>query len=350
MTIGPLMLDLEGTELNSEEKELLRHPLVGGVILFARNYQSPEQVTRLTSQVRALREPPPLIAVDQEGGRVQRFREGFTPLPPAAWYGAMYRQDAKQARRVCENAGWLMATELRAVGVDFSFAPVLDVDVGLSEIIGERAFHDRPMVVADLAQCWMRGCHAAGMPVVGKHFPGHGRVRADSHLELPEDPRRLAELEMEDLLPFSRLIAAGMEAVMPAHVRYTQVDAMPAGFSARWLRDILRQRMGFQGVIFSDDLSMEAATLAGSYGERAKAALVAGCDMVLACNNRAGALQVRDALEGHRDPAAELRLLRMHGRGEITRETMHLDSRWKMAVNELAEYDMNSPLSFHLEG
>ena len=182
MTLGPLMLDLKGCELTPEERELLRHPVVGGVILFARNYQSPEQLGRLTEQIHGLRDPRLLIAVDQEGGRVQRFREGFTLLPAAAWYGELYRRDPAQGRKVSEQAGWLMAVELRSLGVDFSFAPVLDVDVGVSEVIGDRAFGGRPVAVADLAQAWMRGAHDAGMAAVGKHFPGHGRVRADSHL------------------------------------------------------------------------------------------------------------------------------------------------------------------------
>jgi len=350
MSIGPLMLDLEGFEPDSEERELLRHPLVGGVILFSRNYRSPEQLRRLTGEIRGLREPRLLIAVDQEGGRVQRFREGFTPLPPAAWYGKLYRDDRKKALRVCEQAGWLMAAELNSVGVDFSFAPVLDLDIGISEVIGERAFSGSPLVTADLAQAWMRGCHQAGMPVVGKHFPGHGRVRADSHKELPEDPRRLADLMMEDLVPFERLIGAGMEAVMPAHVRYPLVDDKPAGFSARWLRDILRGRFGFQGVIFSDDLSMGAAGAAGGYAERARAALEAGCDMVLACNNRRGAVEVLDALAGFQDPAGELRMLRMHGRKPISRDQVHRDPRWTAAVNALADFAAEESMSFRLEG
>ena len=350
MTLGPLMLDLEGKELTREERELLRHPVVGGVILFARNYHSPEQLGRLTVEIHGLRDPRLLIAVDQEGGRVQRFREGFTPLPAAAWYGAMYRKNPGNGRKVCELAGWLMAAELRSAGVDFSFAPVLDLDVGVSEVIGDRAFADRPVAVADLARAWMRGAHAAGMPVVGKHFPGHGKVRADSHLELPVDRRTLQELLIEDLVPFERLIDAGMEAVMPAHVLYPHVDDKPAGFSARWLREILRKQLGFQGIVFSDDLSMGAAQVAGGYGERALAALEAGCDMVLACNNRKGAEAVLDALGGFDDPAGHLRMLRMHGRHGITRDGLHLDPRWHEAVNTLAEPGEEESLEFNLIG
>jgi beta-N-acetylhexosaminidase len=345
MTIGPLMLDLEGLTLKAEERELLRHPLVGGVILFARNYQSPEQVLELTGQIKSVREPRLLIAVDQEGGRVQRFREGFTRLPPAAWLGERHRVDAKQARWLCEQIAWLAASELRAVGVDFNFAPVLDLRCEISEVIGDRAFAEQPWRVAELGQAWMRGSHAAGMAVVGKHFPGHGMVRADSHRELPVDDRALAELLMEDLLPFERLIGLGLEAMMPAHVLYPSVDNQPAGFSRRWLKDILRTRLGFQGVIFSDDLSMEAASVGGGYGERAQAALAAGCDMVLACNNRHGALEVLRALEGFEDPAAHLRMLRMYGKQPLTREQLHLHPRWREALGALADFDEgNSPM------
>lgn len=350
MTLGPLMLDLEGTELTREERELLCHPVVGGVILFARNYRSPEQLLRLTAEIHGLRDPRLLIAVDQEGGRVQRFRKGFTPLPAAARYGALYRNNPRNGRKVCELAGWLMAVELRSVGLDFSFAPVLDLDAGVSEVIGDRAFADRPVAVADLARAWMRGSHAAGMAVVGKHFPGHGGVRSDSHLELPVDRRPLRELLIEDMVPFERLIGAGMEAVMPAHVLYSRVDDQPAGFSARWLREILRRQLGFQGIVFSDDLSMGAARVAGGYGERAGAALEAGCDMVLACNNRKGAEEVLDALSGFDDPAGHLRMLRMHGRHGLTRDAMHLDPRWHQAVNTLAESGEDDSLNLDLAG
>lgn len=348
MTIGPLMLDLEGPELTQEERELLGHPLVGGLILFSRNYRSPEQLSRLTAEIHAVRDPRLLIAVDQEGGRVQRFRAGFTRLPPAVRYGAWHRKNPREGRRLSELAGWLMATELRSLGVDFSFAPVLDVDAGVSAVIGDRAFADRPVVVADLARAWMRGSHAAGMPAVGKHFPGHGKVRADSHLELPVDRRDLSALLIDDLVPFERLIGAGIEAIMPAHVLYPRIDDRPAGFSARWLKSLLRGQMGFQGIIFSDDLSMGAAQIAGGYAERARAALEAGCDMVLACNNRSGAVDVLDALSGFDEPAGHLRMLRMHGRNEMTRDDMHLNPRWREAVNALAKLGEEDSLPLDL--
>ncbi len=350
MSIGPVMLDLEGLEPTIEELERLRHPAVGGVILFARNYRDPEQLERLTAAIHAVRHPHLLVAVDQEGGRVQRFREGFTRLPPAARFGEVYRDDPKRARRRCEQAGWLMATELRASGVDFSFAPVLDVDPGISAVIGDRAFGPRNTQVADLASAWMRGSHAAGMAAVGKHFPGHGGVRADSHLELPRDDRGLAELELEDLVPFERLIGAGLEAIMPAHVVYTRVDPRPAGFSPLWLRDILRRRMGFQGVIFSDDLNMAAAEQGGGYAERARAALQAGCDMLLVCNNPQGAAEVLDELHDYSEPAAHLRMVRMHGRQQINRERMHLDPAWHQAVQALSEAIVDPDPELDLEG
>ncbi len=336
-TLGPVMLDIEGTELSAEERELLVHPAVGGVILFSRNYLAPEPLGRLAREIHRLREPKLLLAVDQEGGRVQRFREGFTALPPAAAYGRLYARDAQRAREAAELGGWLMAAELRVCGLDFSFAPVLDLDRGLNQVIGDRAFEHRPLVVADLARAWYRGMHGAGMAGVGKHFPGHGGVSADSHEELPVDPRPLRDLLMDDLVPFERLVDAGMEAVMPAHVLYPAADPHPAGFSSFWLRDVLRGRLGFQGMIFSDDLSMAAAGAAGDPPERAHQALEAGCDMVLVCNDRKAAVQVLEALVDHRDPAAHLRYLRMHGRRPPADDRAGLmgDPRWRRALQVL---------------
>lgn len=348
MSHGPLMLDLTGTELTPEEREMLMHPAAGGVILFSRNYSSPQQLQALTSQIHGLREPSLLIAVDQEGGRVQRFRDGFTRLPPAAWFGQLYAAKPKHAVQRSQTAAWLMATELRAVGVDFSFAPVLDLNRGVSQVIGERAFHSQPIVVAELARAWMRGVHAAGMAAVGKHFPGHGSVEEDSHEELPVDHRCAADIMMEDLLPFQRLIEDGIEAIMPAHVIYQQASTDLAGFSRYWLSDILRGQLGFQGVVFSDDLTMTAAGQAGGFPERAQAALDAGCNMVLVCNNPAGAAQVLDELSDYSDPAAQMRLIRMHGRKPINREQMHLDPRWHEAVAAMSEYEDSPVLDLDL--
>ena len=348
MSHGPVMLDLQGTALTDNERQLLNHPAAGGVILFSRNYQSPHQLAELVSEIHARRSPPLLVAVDQEGGRVQRFREGFTRLPPAAWFGQLGQHNGKHARSVARKIGWLMAAELRSVGVDFSFAPVLDVNFGISSVIGDRAFDHRPMVVAELAHAWMLGVHEAGMAAVGKHFPGHGGVAADSHNELPLDSRPLGDLMMEDLLPFQRMIDYGLEGIMPAHVIYQQVDHSLAGFSRYWLQDVLRRQLDFQGVIFSDDLTMAAAEEGGDYIQRARHALAAGCDMILVCNNPSGAGEVLESLADHSDPAAQMRIVRMHGRNSQRRETLHLDPRWKEAVEIIARYEENPSLDLDL--
>ena len=336
MSLGPVMLDVAATALDAEDREVLRHPAVGGVILFARNFESPVQLAELTAEIHALREPHLLIGVDQEGGRVQRFREGFTRLPPAGRFADLYSRHPRDARASCGSVGWLMAAELRSVGVDFSFAPVLDLDRGLNPVVGDRAFGNRARAVGDLALAWLDGVRRAGMAGVGKHFPGHGGVSVDSHLELPVDPRPYTDLLMEDLIPFERLIAHALEGIMPAHVRYPLVDDRPAGFSPGWLREILRGRLGFQGVIFSDDLNMGAAASEGDPVERARAASDAGCDMLLVCNNRAAALAVLDAFVDHHDPAAELRLLRMHGRGQHERARLHEQPEWQHGVQCVA--------------
>lgn len=312
--LGPVMVDLAGCTLNDEERTLLAHPAVGGVILFARNYENPARLAALTDAIRAVRDPHPLIAVDQEGGRVQRFRTGFTRLPPLARCGAWYRADPSAALAATRDLAWLMATELRAVGVDFSFAPVLDIERGVSQVIGDRAFGDNAALVGALGAAWLDGLHAAGFAGCGKHFPGHGAVVADSHLELPRDPRPLAAIEAEDLAPFRLMIDHGLEAIMPAHVVYEQVDPRPAGFSSFWLRDLLRGRLGFDGLIFSDDLDMAAAAAGGGYGERALAALAAGCDLALICNNRRAAWEILDAVGDWYEAAAEQRLLRLFPR------------------------------------
>lgn len=314
MALGPVMLDVAGPELSAEERERLRHPLVGGVILFTRNYRSPSQITRLVKALHELREPRLLVAVDHEGGRVQRFRAGFTRLPPARRLGELYDENPKRARRLAHTMGWLMAAELRAVGVDFSFAPVLDLDRGVSEIIGDRAFHSNPDAVAELAGAYADGMRESGMAATGKHFPGHGGCAADSHLALPSDERGYADICVEDLVPFERLIERGLAGIMPAHVVYPRVDAQPAGFSRPWLQDILRGRLGFQGIIFSDDLSMEGAKGAGDMTERAALALQAGCDMVLVCNDPSGADEVLRRLRWRDAAASQLRRVRMHGR------------------------------------
>lgn len=347
MSLGPVMLDLEGVELTATEYELLQHPSVGGVILFSRNYQSPEQLYELTAAIHQLREPNLLIAVDQEGGRVQRFREGFSQLPPAAWFGQLYQNSARHAKEVTQQIAWLMASELRSQGVDFSFAPVLDLGLGISQVIGDRAFHQKPTVVAALAHAWVCGAREAGMASVGKHFPGHGGVEEDSHHALPVDKRRYEDIQMDDLLPFERMIEYGLEAIMPAHVIYEQVAPDLAGFSPFWLQTVLRGRLNFQGVIFSDDLGMAATEGQGGFSERAQAAISAGCDMVLVCNNRLAAEQVIERLSDYSNPVAQLRLLRMHGRQARDRSALHLDPRWKRAMEVLAAYDQSNALSLN---
>lgn len=276
---GPLMIDIAGTRLAPIDRERLSHPLVGGLILFARNYVAPDQLRALTEEVHALRTPPLLIAIDHEGGRVQRCREGFTRLPPMRRLGELWASDPGQARTAARELGYLLAAELRQCGVDLSFTPVLDLDWGRSTVIGDRSLHADPAVVIELAGQLIEGLHEAGMKACGKHFPGHGWVEADSHVAIPVDDRPLAEIE-RDMLPFRQL---PIDAVMPAHVTYPRVDARPAGFSPVWIGK-LRRELGFKGVIFSDDLSMAAAGVVGDVVARVDAAWQAGCDMLLVCN------------------------------------------------------------------
>ncbi|AWB69038.1 beta-N-acetylhexosaminidase [Saccharobesus litoralis] len=286
------MLDVEGFELTTEDKEIIEHPYVGGVILFSRNYHDKAQLTELNRQIRLASRTPILIAVDHEGGRVQRFRDHFATIPPAAIYEKLSADNIKIAREL----GWLMAIELLATGVDLSFAPVLDLN-RLSSVIGERAFSAQPEQVVKFASAFIRGMNDAGMKACGKHFPGHGSVEADSHVAEPVDGRDLKTIEQVDMLPFAELIKSNMlDAIMPAHVIYSQVDSQPAGFSEYWLQSVLRKKLGFNGVIFSDDLSMQAANIAGDYVSKATVALKAGCDFLLACNNRNGAVSIIDAV------------------------------------------------------
>jgi beta-N-acetylhexosaminidase len=348
MLHGPVMIDLPGTSLGPAERELLLHPATGGVILFTRNYASPQQLYRLVKEIHELRSPQLLIAVDQEGGRVQRFREGFTRLPAPASIARACADDLRGARHAAHELGWLMAAELRAVGVDFSFAPVLDLDLGLSSVIGDRAFAARPDLVSQLAGAWMLGAREAGMVSIGKHFPGHGGVTADSHLDLPVDERALDALMAADLQPFVRLIDNGLEGVMPAHVIYASCDAEPAGFSRFWLKEVLRGRLRFQGAIFSDDLSMAAAEHAGCYAERARVALRAGCDTVLVCNNPQGAHEVLEELRDYHDPVAQSRMIRLHGRPARSLERLREDARWHRAVELAAQLDAGANLTLDL--
>ncbi len=308
MSPGCVMVDLKGTDLLPEERELLAHPNVGGIILFTRNYHDRAQLAELIRSVRQVREAL-LIAVDHEGGRVQRFRDGFTELPPARRLGALAAVDFGLARRRATQFGGLIAAELRALDIDFSFAPVLDLDLGISGVIGDRALHFDPYVVAELGKAIVAGMRDLGMPAVGKHFPGHGGVAADSHTCQPEDGRSFSALAANDLIPFQRLVAAGIPAIMPAHVRYPAVDGAPAGFSRYWLQTVLREQCRFTGAIVSDDLSMVAATTVVEPVARAESALAAGCDLVLLCNQPDTAAKVVEQLTWPMDPVALQRRL-----------------------------------------
>ncbi len=313
MSPGRVVVDIAGTELTGDERTLLCHPEVGGMILFSRNFESRSQLRALTASVRALRKPGLLITVDHEGGRVQRFREGYTQLPAMHALGDAYAKDGASGLELARAEGFLLAAELLEDGVDLSFTPVLDLDFGRSAVIGNRAFSGDPGIVAAVAGALIKGLAEAGMASVGKHFPGHGWAEADSHVAIPVDERKRADMESLDLAPYRALIPKGLAAVMPAHVIYPQVDDRPAGFSHVWLKQILRERLGFDGLIFSDDLTMEGASVVGGVIDRARAALEAGCDMVLVCNHPDLA---RELVEGHRaGPVDPVRMDRLRGRG-----------------------------------
>jgi beta-N-acetylhexosaminidase len=321
------MVDVAGTELTVEDRRVLAHPLVGAVILFTRNFESLEQLGRLVDEIRAVRKPPLLVTVDHEGGRVQRFRTGFTVLPPQRAIGRAYDLDPEVGRRLAWQCGWLLAAELRSVGVDMSFAPCVDLDYGVSDVIGDRAYHRNPDVVARLAVACMQGMREAGMAATAKHFPGHGAVVADSHKSLPIDRRPLVELD-DELLPYRRMIANGVASIMVAHVLFPEVDDAPAGFSRRWIQQELRWGLGFTGAVFSDDLSMGGAAFAGSVPERARRALDAGCDLVPICNDRAAVLATLEELAGAADPLSQVRLVRLHGRPMPDRQALERMPRW----------------------
>lgn len=310
MTLGPLMIDIAGTALTAGDRELLQHPLVGGVILFSRNYVDRDQLRALNQEIHAVRSPAVLIAVDHEGGRVQRFREGFCELPPLRWVGRHFDSDPNGARELARLHARLMATELLDVGVDFSFAPVLDIDRGLCEVIGDRSPHPDPESVAALSLAYMQGMRQAGMAAVGKHFPGHGGVVGDSHKVLPEDRREYAEL-LDDIRPYRSLIDDGLKGIMMAHIRYSAVCPDIASLSRYWIRQVLRGELGFKGAVFSDDLSMAGAESAGAPVDRSSIALEAGADMILVCNDRAAVEQVIGNLKVVDSVAAHARLAAM---------------------------------------
>jgi len=311
---GPVVVDVVGTTLGEEDLARIRHPAAGAVILFARNFETPEQLILLTEEIKKQREPELPICVDHEGGRVQRFKAGFTLIPPMRHLGKIWDRDREKGRELATSIGYIIASELGAHGLDFSFTPVLDLDYGGSSVIGDRALHFDPTAVGALGASLIRGFADAGMAAVGKHFPGHGFASADSHVAVPRDERPVSDIMKKDLLPFKITIEAGLPAVMPAHVIYTQADPEPAGYSKYWLQEVLRGKLGFDGLIFSDDLSMEGASTAGGIPERARAALAAGCDMVLLCNDPAGQEKLLESL-GDAALASPERLARMRRKG-----------------------------------
>ena len=347
MSLGPLMVDLCADRMSAQERELLTSPQVGGVILFSRNFTSIENLISLIEEIHELRHPRLLVAIDQEGGRVQRLRDGFTQLPAVSLLGEVYNDDAKRAQQLASTTGWLMAAELRSIGIDFSFAPILDLNYGVSQVIGDRAFHKDPEIVSNLAAHYIQGMKKAGMQAVGKHFPGHGAVTADSHIDLPKDDRAFQDISMQDLIPFQRMINQGIAGLMSAHVIYEKVDTEIATFSKLWLQDVLRKQMEFNGVIFSDDLSMKAAHCNESNEEdcvvRTQKALQAGCDMALICNDSESACLVAERLENYNNPASQMRLTRMHGGKEpMVYQALHDSQKWRHAVSEIESYH-NSP-------
>ena len=343
MTLGPLMVDIAGTELSADDVRVLAHPLVGSVLLFTRNYSNPTQLAALTAAIRAVRTPHLLVAVDHEGGRVQRFRDGFTRLPAVRLLGRAYDEDRRDALAFAQSVGWLMAVELRAVGVDFSFAPCVDLDYGVSEIIGDRAYHSDPDAVAALAVATLSGMREAGMAAVGKHFPGHGAVVADSHVALPVDRRKFADLEA-DIRPYRPLIGNNIAGIMAAHVVFPAVDALPASLSRHWITGILRAELGFHGCVFADDLTMAGAAAFGDVVARAEVAFTAGCDVLPICNDRHSVELVLGRFGADVDSAAsQARLVRMRARGEALADVRSIQ-HWQETAARIASLLTPPPL------
>jgi beta-N-acetylhexosaminidase len=329
------MVDVAGLELTPEDRDVLRHPLVGSVILFTRNYANSDQLTRLVADIHAVRSPALIVAVDQEGGRVQRFRPGFSALPPLRRIGHEYDLDPKHGLTLARSMGWLMAAEVRAHGVDLSFAPCVDLDYGVSEVIGDRAFHAKPEAVAQLALAYMAGMKDAGMAATAKHFPGHGAVVADSHQSLPVDRRDWQGLA-DDVLPYRRLIANGLPGIMVAHVMFPAEDSAPASLSRRWIQNALREELRFEGAVFTDDLSMGGAAEYGDIVARAQAALAAGCDVLPVCNDRAAVAELLDGLDHEIQPSSHLRLVRMRGKASPDPGELYAGETWRASRELLA--------------
>ncbi len=343
MSLGPLMIDIDGTDLTPEDVRVLSHPLVGSVILFSRNYRDVAQLKSLTQAIRGVRSPHLLIAVDHEGGRVQRFREGFTRLPAARALGRRYDEDRREGLALAQSVGWLMASELRAVGVDYSFAPCVDLEYGVSEVIGDRAFHSDPDSVAALAVAYMSGMREAGMAAVAKHFPGHGAVIADSHVALPVDRRNFIDLE-GDIRPYRLLIENNLAGVMGAHVVFPAIDALPASLSKGWINGVLRGDLKFHGCVFADDLTMAGAAAFGGVIERAELAFAAGCDVLPICNDRQAVKSVLDHFgPSSSSPASQARVVRMRARGEAP-ENLGAERQWQQTVMSIANLSATPPL------
>ncbi len=329
------MIDLRGTELAPDERRWLESPLVGGVILFTRNFSSVDQLRALCAELHAVRQPPLLVTVDHEGGRVQRFREPFFRLPPMRSLGRLYDEDRDLALKSAAACGWLMAAELRSIGVDMSFAPCVDLDLGLADVIGDRALHRDARVVGTLARRFAAGAKKAGMVATAKHFPTHAGAHSDSHTEFAVDNRALADLE-EDLKPYRDLMANGLAAVMVSHVSFPGIDPRPASLSSYWIKSYLRGELAFKGAVISDDLSMVGAAVVGPVETRVRLALEAGCDLVLLCNAPEKVPPVLESLKGYVNPAAQLRLTRLHGRGDLDWEGLHASAEWRKASTLVA--------------
>ncbi len=339
MSLGPLMISLEGTALEDRERVWLESPAVGGVILFSRNFSDLDQLIGLIDEIHRLRSPPLLVAVDQEGGRVQRFREPFTVLPPMRALGHRYDMDSKAGRRIAYDFGWLMAAELLAAGVDISFAPVIDLDLGIADVIGDRALHAEAEVVAELSDAFVDGMQAAGMVATAKHYPSHAGVHADTHTDIAMDRRDYPAL-FDDLLPYRRLIASGLHSIMVGHVSFPRLDELPASLSHWWIETELRGQLRFSGAVISDDMSMEGTSLYGTPADRCVMALEAGCDMVLLCNSPEAVPETIDRLKAYNDPAARLRLMRLRGHRGMQLDALRETPRWiqaRRAVDSLVE-------------
>ena len=328
-TIGCLVMDVQGTELTAEERELISHPLVGGVILFARNYQSRSQLKTLTRAIRQAKQTPLLIMADQEGGRVQRFRDEFTRMPPMGYFGEQYAINPQETLQLLSDSAWLLAQELISVGVDLSLGPVLDLNRGLNTVIGNRSFGESSEKVIALAQAFSLGLAQAGMAATGKHFPGHGHVHVDSHVGLPVDERSYEEVKRTDLQPFITLIQSGIPAILAAHIVFPAIDSLPAGFSKRWLRDILRGELNFTGTILSDDLHMEGANISADYADRVLAAREAGCDFALVCNYRAGVIAALDKVPAALHQVARDKWQPLYVQHKDLNDTYQTEPRWQ---------------------